>query len=84
MLEHSPTYTVGKRGAIYDESFEGKKSKKSLLFNTNEFVNIDSYMYVHVMFGKNLPKTLMSHDSCLSKAQNYSNLDRNLRVITFK
>ena len=26
MLEHSPTYTVGKRGAIYDESFEGKKS----------------------------------------------------------
>jgi len=22
MLEHSPTYTVGKRGAIYDESFE--------------------------------------------------------------
>ena len=22
-LEHPPTYTVGKRGAIYDETFEG-------------------------------------------------------------
>ena len=23
LLEHPPTYTVGKRGAMYDETFEG-------------------------------------------------------------
>ena len=45
--------------------------ERNLLFNTNQFVNIDSYMYVHVMFGKNPHKT-----SYLRKAQNYSNGSR--------